>query len=491
MQKRNKPIDSETLKKLEQEIYDNVMNYSNKNEVFLKLKELKNLSIHELRDVMPWKLIKKEIGIKQIFFSGITDDFVKITRKITGNRNVANNDSIEFSKINPQKAYNITYKYYLKSIFDNINNDIKDTLNKYEKNYTYIYPHEDAFEELGQEINTFSSEETKRWKKIDKTLSKFRIVTWVLPIVGFYKLIDINVDWWINIIMVFAAYFSLNVIYNIFRYYIKLGSQNSVYKDKMTSETKKIIDSELKPETATDFILDKFYDRVVKNINEKDPINHNSYKIVALTLTIILAIVVVYPSFINSKISSPVPPSPIIPVVSEDEPSISKEDVEQYLKAKGVIPLISEEPLPEEEIRFVKEEITGKISSVTMNLSLDCASIILTDYEKGNFKAKATINYGINAKGWEITKGKIFVLDENKTLKENYKDKLYSEILKIYQGKASVINISGEIKESAKTLAKDKINELIKNRFPDIDNIDELYINYQLTKLDMSGTDLK
>ena len=43
-----------------------------------------------------------------------------------------------FSKINPQKAYNITYKYYLKSIFDNINNDIKDTLNKYEKNYTYI-----------------------------------------------------------------------------------------------------------------------------------------------------------------------------------------------------------------------------------------------------------------------------------------------------------------------------------------------------------------
>ena len=34
MQKRNKPIDSETIKKLEQEIYDNVMNYSNKNEVY-------------------------------------------------------------------------------------------------------------------------------------------------------------------------------------------------------------------------------------------------------------------------------------------------------------------------------------------------------------------------------------------------------------------------------------------------------------------------
>lgn len=490
MQKRNKPIDSETLKKLEQEIYDNVMNYSNKNEVFLKLKELKNLSIHELRDVMPWKLIKKEIGIKQIFFSGITDDFVKITRKITGNRNVANNDSIEFSKINPQKAYNITYKYYLKSIFDNINNDIKDTLNKYEKNYTYIYPHEDAFEELGQEINTFSSEESKRWDKIDRISALFKIAS-LVPMIGVFKLINVNVDWWVKLIIGFGSYFSLNAIYNIYRYCIKLGSQRSKYKDKMASETKKIIDSELQPESATDFILDKFYDRVVKNINEKDPINHNSYKITALALTIILAIVVVYPSFINSKVSSPVPPSPIIPVVSEDEPSISKEDVEQYLKAKGVIPLISEEPLPEEEIRFVKEEITGKISSVTMNLSLDCASIILTDYEKGNFKAKATINYGINAKGWEITKGKIFVLDENKTLKENYKDKLYSEILKIYQGKASVINISGEIKESAKTLAKDKINELIKNRFPDIDNIDELYINYQLTKLDMSGTDLK
>ena len=44
----------------------------------------------------------------------------------------------------------------------------------------------------------------------------------------------------------------------------------------MTSETKKIIDSELQPETATDFILDKFYDRVVKNINEKDHTQANT-----------------------------------------------------------------------------------------------------------------------------------------------------------------------------------------------------------------------
>lgn len=42
-----------------------------------------------------------------------------------------------------------------------------------------------------------------------------------------------------------------------------------------------------------------------------------------------------------------------------------------------------------------------------MNLSFIEFPIILTDYEKGNFKVKATINYGINAKGWEITKGKI------------------------------------------------------------------------------------
>lgn len=492
MHKRSMPIDSEALKKLEQEIYHNVINSSNKNEVLLKLRELKNLTIDGLREVMPWGLIKKEIGIKQIVFSWITDGFVKIKRKIARNKSVAISDNFEFSKINPEKAYNLTYKYYLKSIFDNINNDIKDTLNKYEKNYVFVYPHEDAFEESGQEINIYSSKETKKLETNEKILSLFRIATWILPIVGFIKLIDINVDWWINIIIWVVAYFSLNALYNICIYYIKILRQISVYKDKMVFELKKIIDSELQPETAASYILDKFYEKVVEKIREKESINHNVYRIAAITLTIVLAIVFVYPSFIEYKVPDTVDPSPTIPAIPSVKPSISKEEVEKYLKAKGATPLISEEPLPEAEIRFVKEEITGKLSSVTMNLSLDCTSItVITDDENGIFKIKATINSEIKAKGWEIINGKILVLNENKTLKKSYKDGLYDEILSIYQSKESVIQISNEIEKRAKALAEAKINDLIRNGFPDIDKIEDIDINYQKTNLDMSDTDLK
>jgi hypothetical protein len=492
MYKSNKPIDSQTLKKLEQEIYHNVINSSNKNEVLLKLKDLKNLSVGELRDIMPWGLIKKEIGLKQIVFSQITDSFVKIKRKITRNKNVANNNGFEFSKINPEKAYNLTYKYYLKSIFDNINSDIKGTLNKYKKKYVYLYPHEGAFEDSGQEIDIYSSEETRRLDTQEKILGLFKAAVWVISFGGFYKVIDIKINFWNKIIMWLSFCISFNILYNTYNYYIKIRKQYSTYKDKMVVETKKIIDSDLEPEIAANYILDKFYDTVVKKIKEKETISHKCFKIAAIAVTIILAIVFVYPGFIkNNKATSTLATSQSDSATLIDKSKISREDVEKFLKANGITPLISEEPMPEEEIKFINEQITGKISSVTMNLSLDCNSIkVKAIDEKGTIEIEATINQKINAKGWEIIKGTLFDLNENKTLKENYKDGLDDKILEIYQSKEKVISNYNGIKKTADNVAKDKIKDLLKNQYPDINEI-KIIPNNQNIDLDMSTTDLK
>jgi primosomal protein N' len=259
----------------------------------------------------------------------------------------------------------------------------------------------------------------------------------------------------------------------------------------MVVETKKIINSELQPEIAASYILDKFYDKVIKKIKEKETINHKYFKIASTAVTIILAIVFAYPSFINNKATSTFVTNQPNSATLSHKSKVSKEDVEKYLKVKGVIPLISEEPMPEEEIKFVKEKVTGKISSVTMNLSLDCTSIkVKTIDKKGNIKVEATISPKISAKGWEIAKGTLFDLNENKTLKENYKDGLNGEILAIYQSKESVISTYNEIKKRAENVAKEKINDLLKNQYPDIDETD-VGSNYQTIDLDISGTDLK
>ena len=490
MHKRNKPIDSETLKKLEEEIRNNVSNSSNEKEVRSKLEELKKLPVDDLRDNMPWKLIMKEIGLEKVVFSCIADSFVKIKRKITRNKNVVNNDIFEISKINIKKAYNLTYKYYLKSIFYNINHDIKVTLDKYKIKYVYLYPHEGEFEESGQEIDTYSSKETKRWRNKEKISGLFRVAAWVIPIGGFFKIINLNIDLWIKIIMWFSVYMSFKVLYNLYNYYIKIRRKISTYQDKMAAKTKEIINSELQPEIASIYILCEFYEKVVKKVKEKEPKNHKCFKIAAIAVTIMLAIV--YTSIINNKVISNLFTSQPNSVTLSDKSKVSKEDVEKYLTAKGVIPLMSDESMPEEEIGFVKEKITGKISSVTMDLSLDCTSIkIKTIDEKGNIKVEATISPKINAKRWEITTGNLFDLNENKTLKENYKDGLDDEMLAIYQSKESAISTYNEIKKRAENVAKDKINDFIKNQYPNIDGIDEIRISYQTIDFDISGTDLK
>ncbi|MHC1685036.1 MAG: hypothetical protein AB6733_19210 [Clostridiaceae bacterium] len=494
MYKSNKSIDSETLKKIEQEIYDCIINYSNKNEVILKLKELKNLSEDDLRAKMPWELINKEIGYKQIVLSWIKDVFVGIKRLINRNKHVVNNESLEFLKPNSEKSYNITYKYYVKSIFDSINNDIKEILDKHGIKYVYLYPHEVSVEESGYLPDTYSSEETKKWEKKSEIIDLFGVAIWVTTIGWFSKIIDININLWSKILVWLSIGVSIPTIYKMCRYYVKVRKIHSNYKDKVVVETKKRINSDLQPEIATGYILDEFYDRVLKKIKEKEPINHKRLRIAVIVLSAILAIGIIYPNFINKNSANALIKSQSNSDAVINEPNASKVGVENYLQTKGILPLLSKEPMPEEEIKFVKEKITGKISSVTMNLSLDCTSIkVKAIDEKGNIKIEATISPKINANGWEIIKGTLFDKNENKTLKEKYKDGLNGEILAIYQSKESVISSYTEIKKRVENVAKDKIEDLIRNQYSSINEIGEIRIsiNYETIDLDMSGTDLK
>jgi hypothetical protein len=490
MYKRDKSIDSETFKIIEQEIYDRTINYSNKYEVILKLNELKGLSENELRAKMPWELINKKIGYKQIVFSWVKDIFVGIKGIINRNKYVVNNDSLEFLKPNSEKAYNLTYKYYVKSTFDSINNDIKGILDKHEINYVYLYPHEVSLEKPESSTDIYSSEETKNWDKKEKIVDLFQVAIWIITIGWFYKVVidfDFNV---LGKIILLLSGVSIPTLYKLIKYYVKVRKIISGYKDKIVIETKNLINSDLQPETATNYILDEFFERVVKKIKEKKPKNHKYFKNISTALSVILLIVVISNSLIKNQDAIAVNRNQPKSGTLINESHASKKDVEKYLQTKGILPLLSDEPMPEEDIKFVKEKITGKVSSVTMNLSLDCSSIIVKNIDgKGNIKIEAFINLKIKANGWEIKKGTWFQ-NENKTLKEKYKDRLYDEIIAIYQSKEKVISTRNEIKKIAENVAKGKIDDLVKKQYPDVNEI-EISFNYQTNGIDMSATDLK
>jgi hypothetical protein len=491
MYKSDKPIDSKTFIKIEQEIYDRTINYSNKYEVILKLNELKGLSENELRAIMPWELINKQIGFKQIVFSWIKDTFVRIKGIINRNKYVVNNDSLEFLKPNSENAYNLTYKYYVKTIFDRINNDIKGILDKHEINYVYLYPHEVSLEKPEPSPDVYSSEETKKWDKKEEIVDLFQVAIWIITIGWFYKVV---VDFDFNIlgkIIFLLSGVSIPTLYRLIQYYIKVRKIISGYKDKIVVETKNRINSDLQPETVTSYILDGFFDRVVKEIKGKKLTNHKYLKITTKVLSVILVIVIISYSFIDNQVTSTLNLNQPNSGTFINETHAPKKDVEKYLQTQGILPLLSNEPMPEEEIKFVKEKITGKVSSVTMNLSLDCSSIkVKTIDEKGNIKIEASINLKIKANGWEITNGTFIDLNESNTLKEKYKDRLGDEIQEIYQSKKSVIDTFDKIKKRAKIEAIDKINDLIKNQYPDINEIEDIKINYQTDGFDMSGTEL-
>src|SRR5690606_15450963 len=86
MNKSYKTIDSEKFIYIEQEIYDCIVNHSNKNKVILKLKELKTLSEDDLRAMMPWGLIDKEIGYRQKFFLLIRMYFAELKGLFSSNK---------------------------------------------------------------------------------------------------------------------------------------------------------------------------------------------------------------------------------------------------------------------------------------------------------------------------------------------------------------------------------------------------------------------
>ncbi|WP_063253284.1 hypothetical protein [Neobacillus niacini] len=492
MYKCDKSIDSETFKIIEQEIYERTINYSNKYEVILKLNELKSLSENELRAKMPWELINKHIGYKQIVFSWIKDIFLGIKGIINRNKYVVNNDSLEFLKPNSEKAYNLTYKYYVKSIFDSINNDIKGILDKHEINYVYLYPHEVSLEKPEASPDIYNSEETKKWDRKEEIVDLFQVAIWIITIGWFYKVV---IDYDFNLlgkIILLLSGVSIPTLYKLIKYYVKVRKTISGYKDRIVIETKNLINSDLQPETATNYILDEFFERVVKKIKEKKPINHKYLKIVSTMLSVSLVIVVISHSLINNQDAIAVNLNQPKSGTLINESHAPKKDVEKYLQTKGILPLLSNEPMPEEEIKFVKEKITGKVSSVTMNLSLDCSSIKVKNIdEKGNIHIEATIKLKNNANGWEIIKGNLLDINENKTLKEKYKDRLDDKIQEIYQSKKSVIDTFDKIKKRAKIEAKGKIDDLVKNQYPDINEIEEITINYQTDGFDMSGTDLK
>lgn len=209
-------------------------------------------------------------------------------------------------------------------------------------------------------------------------------------------------------------------------------------------------------------------------------------------LSVILVIMVLSYSLINNQDAIAVNLNQPKSGTLINESHAPKKDVEKYLQTKGILPLLSNEPMPEEEIKFFKEKITGKVSSVTMNLSLNCSSIKVKNIdEKGNIYIEATIKLKNNANGWEIIKGTLLDINENKTLKEKYKDRLDDKIQEIYQSKKSVIDTFDKIKTRAKIEAIGKIDDLVKNQYPDINEIEEIKINYQTDGFDMSGTDLK
>ncbi|MEH7440654.1 hypothetical protein V7182_24700 [Neobacillus drentensis] len=494
MNKSYKTIDSEKFNYIEQEIYSCIVNHSNKNKVILKLKELKTLSEDDLRAMMPWGLIDKEIGYRQKFFLLIRMYFAELKGLFSWNKYIGKNDSLELLKPNSEKAYNLTYKYYAKSVFDGINSDINSILEKHKFSYVYLYPHELSLEENEEAQYTYSSKETKNWEKKTKILDLFKIAIWIITFgltIEYIFKIDLLGLW--GKILVGLTLVSAQVIYKIVRYYFNVRKILSGYKDTLVIETKNHINIDLQAETATCNMLEAFYDSVVKSLKERKTKTHKYLKITAIVFSVIFVIFTIYNSFNNNQGTNKLTTNQTNSDTLIKKSNAQKEDVEKYLQKKGMVPLLLNEPMPDKEIEFDKENITGKISRVSMSLFLDCNSIkVKTIDEKRNIIIEAYINPKITAKEWEI-KGIWPWRDrnKNKTLKENYKDRLDDEILERYHNNKSEISTSNEIKKRAEDLAKIEIESFIKNRYSDINGKYEIMIKFKSIEFDVKSTNLK
>lgn len=339
MNKSYKTFDSEKFNNIEQEIYDCIVNHSNKNKVILKLRELKTLSEDDLRAMMPWGLIDKEIGYRQKFFLLVRMYFAELKGLFIWNKYIGKNDSLEFLKPNSEKAYNLTYKYYAKSVFEGINSDINSILEKHKFSYMYLYPHEFSLEENEEAQYTYSSEETKNWEKKTKILDIFKIAIWIITFGVTFKYlgkIDLFGLW--GKIIVGLTLVSAQVIYKIVRNYFNVRKILSGYKDTLVIETKNHINKDLKAETATSNMLEEFYDSVIISLKEKKTKTHKYLKITAIVFSVIFVIVMIFNS--NQDTSTPStsqPNSDTLINVSH----VQKEDIEKYLQKKGKLTLVS------------------------------------------------------------------------------------------------------------------------------------------------------
>jgi hypothetical protein len=488
----SRSIESEEFKTMEQEIYDCIINYSNKSEVILKLKELKNLSADELRKIIPWEILNKKNRAKQIIFSGINDILIGVRGLFTRDKYMPKNDTLEFLSLNSEKAYILTYKYYVKSIFDNINCDIKSISKKHKKSYVEFYPHDVSLEKPLQLLDTYSSDETKKWSKITKILDLFQVAMWIFSIGCLIKLavpFIININLTGLILALLSLGVSVSTIYRIYRYYVKVRKIISNNNDKTAIEIKNRINSDLHPETVANYILNEFYYEVVNELKDRKTITHKLIKFTAIILSVIIVVGMLIPEFKNnqetSKTATSHPNSKTAIKMSNEQ----NEDIEKYLDKKGSLILYREQMLPE-KIKLKKENITGEISGITMTLSLDCTSIIIKkNGEKGIIKMEASVKPKINAEEWEIKTGKFSFWFRNLFLKK-YKDLLRSEISLKFRSKESFKSTYQEAKNEADLVAKEKIELLLKNQYPEIN---EVYVktNYKPIDFSMNGTDLE
>lgn len=492
MFKINKSFDSEELNEIEQEIYDCIINHSNKNEVILKLKELKNLSADELRKVIPWELLNKKNRAKQIIFSGINDILIGVRGLFTRDKYMPKNDTLEFLSLNSEKAYILTYKFYVKSTFDSINSDIKSISKKHKKSYVEFYPHDVSLEKPLQLLDTYSSDETKKWSKISEILGLFQVAMWIFSIGCLIKLAEpfiININLTGLILALLSLGGSVSTIYKIYRYYVKVREKISNNSDKTAIEIKNCINRDLRPETVANYILDEFYCEVVNELKDRKTITHKLIKFTAIILSVILVVGMLIPEFKNNqetgKTASSHPNSKTAIKTSNEQ----SEDIEKYLHKKVSMILYREQMLPE-KIKLKKENITGEISGITMTLSLDCTSIKIKKNGKNrNIKIEASVKPKINAEEWEIKTGKFSFWYRNLFLKK-YKDSLRSEISLKYRSKESFKSTYQEAKNEADLVAKEKIESLLKNQYSEIN---EVYVktNYKPIDFSMNGTDLE
>lgn len=123
----------------------------------------------------------------------------------------------------------------------------------------YLYPHEVSLEKPEVLPDIYSSEETKKWDKNEEIVDLFQVAIWIITIGWFYKVvIDFDFNLLGKIILLLSGV-SIPTLYKLIKYYVKVRKIISGYKDKIVIETKNLINSDLQPETATNYILDEYF----------------------------------------------------------------------------------------------------------------------------------------------------------------------------------------------------------------------------------------